>query len=296
MAHTALELAVQRLLLLVCAVFALAACDASDPMPQTTPPPTPGLRSFVVTGLPPHTEIAIFDTTTVPLPRFGGPDGPVIAAISVSAPAIASVAREADLLRVVARDLGEGTIGITATAPGYRDTTLSLPIRVVQGTCPPVPEGLYDVFPFREASPNGALPRTTTWDFALRQGTEAGTSGGFTWADRGTVRLAFEGVYCRRQTRVGEAVYRIESTGAVERHDVVETADNTIRFSTPRAFGISRTVSFNRYQSNPLLTVPLGLCVDSRVQFESGRGLVEEGYACGGPAGSGSGRRLTRVP
>lgn len=278
----------RRLTLVLMLVAGLAACDSATPDPTPGPGPGPGpgaLRAFTVADLPTVEAVEMRDTVQVALPVFGGPsDAPVLTVTASSELAILS---QGATVQVRALAEGDGTLSVRASADGFRDTTVTIPVRVTPGVCPPEPAaGLHDVFPFE----NGQ-----TWAFDVR--TASGTlSTGVQWTERGRLDATFQNVHCFRGARRGEVRYRFAITGIVEVYPVSEVADHTIRFTTPSFYGYSRTVTFGRYQSAPTLEVRHPACAPAWLAFDAGVGLsLEYGSCYHGSASGFGGRRMERV-
>ena len=145
--------------LLLCAALALATagCDSSTPEPPVTGPPVTGppvagppvvLRSFNLSGLPSQTEIELTDADTISVPGLFGSGRPAGVALRVTATGGATAIGTSAALVVRAEALGDALVTLGVSAPGYRDTTATLAVRVVPGICPPpAPAGLSDLYP-----------------------------------------------------------------------------------------------------------------------------------------------------
>ena len=124
-----------RASLFVLALLTLAACDSAEPVvdPVNTPP-VATLLSFDLSGLPAETEIELTDADTLAVAALAPREG---LSLAITGTENATAANTADGFVIRASALGEGTVTLAVSAPGYRDTTATIAVRVIPGVCPP---------------------------------------------------------------------------------------------------------------------------------------------------------------
>lgn len=261
--------------------LAVSACDSSVPGPPATEPPaavppaTP-LRGFDLTGLPAATEIELTDADTLALPGLLGANRPAGLTLRVTGTAAAV----ADALVIRAEALGNATVALSVSAPGYRDTTATVAVRVVPGVCPPeAPAQARDYFPVTE----GAVTSydLKTFQYSTLQSTE-------------TLTATLQNVRCRRSVRSGEVRYKVPSRPA-ETQPFTENASNEVAFRTPALGYSSQSARFARYAASQpdTISVSIGLCSPATMLFAAGVGFIREGATCGSLGGF-SGRSIGR--
>ena len=263
----------------------------STPEPPVTGPPVTGppvtgppvvLRSFNLSGLPSQTEIELTDADTIAVPGLFGSGRPAGVALRVTATGGATAIGTSAALVVRAEALGDALVTLGVSAPGYRDTTATLAVRVVPSVCPPNPAaGARDYFPIEE----GVTSRYTLEVFVRseRVSTEPLTA-------------TFQNVRCLRGFRRGMIRYTIPSR-LPEDQPFAEDARNVIMFRSPALGSLSSQAVFERYSTTAptVLAVPISVCSPAQSRFEAGIGFVREGAVCGGIGGF-QGRAITRQP
>lgn len=267
-----------RPLLALTFTLLLAACDTS------VPDDTAGPQEFEVSGVPGAADVELTDADTLALPTFTGPSSPTVAVGAIGS--AVSATRDGDRVVVRALALGEGAVTFTAQAAGYRDTTVSVAVRVVPGVCPPgSPAGARDFFPVVDG---------TVWTFDVEEYTGGG------WSSPLGMTATFRLDPCVRAVRGGRVTYRTGgATGFSETIPFAEGPDNRVSFATTSLFVPSNRVTFDRYAatSESVLRVPLSVCASAPpMDFGDGVGLVREDFTCRGPAQQYFGRRITRTP
>lgn len=279
-------------LLAVCALC-VAGCDSAKPEPPVVTPPVVDppvvappvvLRHFDLTGLPAETEIELTDADTIAVPGLFGAGRPAGLSLGITGTSGATAIGTASALVVRAVALGDAAVTLAVSAPGYRDTTATLAVRVVTGVCPARPPG-------------------STWDYAA-------VSAGQAWSfdvtiihddlrdrqnnERATGRLdyAFGTETCFRGTRtIGASVVYVPDvasdrlkllSGAVR---LTETPSNTVTLQIPRG-----TDPFYLFPREAYLESRYGTPADPDVrgsstfgsQFTSGIGLTRFSVTSGG--------------
>lgn len=259
-----------RFFLLIITIVGFAGCDSASP--------DSNLLSFEVSGVPLGGDVEIDDTATVAFPRFDGPASPRVTVTAT--PRLAILSQDGGIILHSLQE-GDASLSIRASASGYRDTTIVITFHVTPGLCPPGQSaGQFDLFPIHDGSP-------VSYTGVAR--TELG--GADIPLD---MTLEFVGQVCRDGHRSGTIRYAFTG-GPVETYPFTESASNAVSFQTPAYVGIRRSVTLQRFSNAATLRISHG-CVDGRLDFAAGQGLVEEFFSCAGPTSSYSSRRLTLRP
>lgn len=279
----------RRLLTMLALAVTIAACDSAtpdvtpdaSPVTPDAPPVTPDLRAFTVAGVPAGTTVELTDTDTLALPAFGGPATAPMLTVRSTGP-IVTVARLGTDIVVRAIAVGEARLEVTASAAGFRDTTVAVSVRVVPGVCPPErPAGARDYFPIEE----GATSNYELKTFSRSQ-----------QVSLEPLTATILNVRCLRGARRATVRYATPG-GFTEDQPLVEDARNVVTFRSTSLGFYSVQAVLDRYSFTAanVLAVSIGVCSPAQSRFEAGIGFTFEGAICGALGGF-SGRSITRVP
>ncbi len=270
--------------LLLCLAFGLAACDSAGPAPVTpiTPgtPPTGPARSFRFASVPASITVDVPDTRALAFSDLLGRPLPVgfRAAPTLTGGAAAFDLVDDHTLRAVIE--GAATLRVAVSAPGYRDTTLTVPL-VSRVLCPPArPAGTQDVFP----ALNSAQFRSTWLSRSSRENALS-TGEGVLTLESGDAASCYKG------TRSTPVSYRYAGTttfnsGAPQPVSqqatgiAVEDSTNTVTLPVLSPIdGFQYPVVFARYGTEPERVVrePFYRTCTRQIRLAADTGLVEDG-------------------
>lgn len=298
------------LLLLLACMIGSAGCDSAGPTqaapPETPPIPAPppvttGPPNFTVTGLPDRLDYHAGETDQFSLTAFFEPMLPADIVVTASSPStlVDLQAPPTRILTIKALESGSTVLTLHATATGYRDTTLTIPLTVTGSICPPRSDR--DLIPARASD---------VWRFSYLD--EDARRGAVT---EGTVTFRVLRMTCATQYRNWIAhmtLDAVETSASGSRPVVVGTSVSLSEDATNKVsllFGsfqnLYNSANFQRFWTGPGDTAVLTTstsCVGletppaaATMTFEVGVGLVAETTSCGsGPTLHR--RQLVRLP
>lgn len=303
-----------RVFFFTVALLAFGACDSSSPTappvvapPPVVPPPS-DLTEFTVSGVPASVQYEIGNEDVYYPGRYFGTSYPSDTRFdfAVSGPQLTAtpVANRVD---VVAVEAGETEILITATAQGYRDATVIIPVRVIPGRCPPgATSAMFDQFP-------SVIGEAWQFDYRSRQ------TGPISSQIVGTLTLTLLSETCEKSERVSIFEQKIvgvkttdyssteydrtSTTSARETSERRVTLDlrpesmQGFRATFPRYRSAPGRYRYDTTEGFPMPPVcELSDSAESYFEFETGRGLVAEAVICTRDDGRSFDRVLTRRP
>lgn len=269
------------------------------------------LRSFNLSGLPSQTEIELTDADTIAVPGLFGSGRPAGVALRVTATGGATAIGTSAALVVRAEALGDALVTLGVSAPGYRDTTATLAVRIVPGICPPpAPAGFADLYPIT----NGI----TTQYIYLGSLSDFNSVFPYTTSNTGVLIAEIDNIACLNRRRTFRLIYRATgtatttisgspqppSTVSFERvftYTVAEDSANVVKVPLPGITIGLHNVVIPRYAVQAELALEARL-LDCRLGstgatiFREGVGLVNETLTCISSTRSSSSQSLTLQP